>query len=97
MSAGRPGEGKFAERLFPIGQINIQIQKRIFRLFPLRLELSGADGLCVGEILGNPTSVKRYVHLTPDHLKAAIKVLDRKPVCHNPATTDLSMVVENAV
>ena len=45
-----------------------------------------------GEIIGNPTLVKQYVYLTPVHLKSAIKVLDRKPVCYNDATTDLIML-----
>jgi len=50
-----------------------------------------------GLIEGNPTSVSRYAHLTPEHLKDAIRTLDSFAECHKPATSSGNSHVKNAV
>jgi hypothetical protein len=63
----------------------------------LRLVMNCVDLTTVGEILGNPTAVRRHVHLVPGHLKKAIRTLDQFPACHNHDTNAGTSAGENAV
>ena len=58
------------------------------------LERAKLNLTTVGEILGNPRAVKRCVHVTPEHLKGAIRKLDQAPDCHMYATNHEKSVVE---
>ena len=48
--------------------------------------MAGVDLSTVGEMLGNETQLKRYTHLTDEHKRKAIKVLDAASVGHNQDT-----------
>jgi len=61
-----------------------------------RLVMAGVDLSTVGEMLGNETQLKRYTHLTDEHKRKAIKVLDAAPEGYNQDTVHEKKAAENA-
>ncbi len=61
-----------------------------------RLVMGGIDLPTVGEMLGNASQLKRYTHLTDEHKRKAIKVLDAAPEGYNQDTVHEKKAAENA-